>query len=244
MNEMAMMMAMTGGYAGLVLAPLFVIFGYLYLTFWDRRDDRVANRDRQLGSKLILWGFLIAAVSGLLVGANGLVSYVLSGFKGEASAVKAPLAAIVSNGAVVAVLGLVFLPRTNNAAQPQIERFGLGLLALGAGAVAIMGFTGLVAAVFEGASWREAIAPSLSMVVVFGAGAGFVLLRHGKLSGWSEPVRPAPPAAPPSYPPQGGYPQPGGGGYPPPQGGGYPPQGGGYPPQGGGYPPQGGGYGR
>jgi hypothetical protein len=75
--------------------------------------------------------------------------------------------------------------------------------------------------------------PSLAAIVVSGGAAGFALMRHGQLSGWTAP--PAPrcadgvSAAGWRLPAPGGYPQ---------QGGGYPPQGGGYPPQGGGYPPQ------
>jgi hypothetical protein len=221
---------------------MFVILGYWFLVFWDRRDDRPSKDDKQLGTKLVLWGFILGGVFGVLMGANQLVTFVFSGFKGGFGAIKGALSGIVSGAVIAGAFGMLFLPRTNNATQPQIERFAMGLLGLGTGLGAIAALSALINAVFFAEGWRTDIAPALSALAVFGAGAGFSILRHGKLSGWTEPVRPVMPAAPGGYPPaQGGagYP-PQGGGYPP-QGGGYPPQGGGYPPQGGGYPPQGGG---
>ncbi len=250
----SMMMGMLPAIGAAAIAPAFVIFGYWFLVFWDRREDRASKDDKQLGTKLVLWGFILGGIVGILGGADMLVSFVLSGFKGGFAAIKGALAGIVTGVAVAGAFGMLFLPRTNNAANPQIERYAMGLLGLGTGLAAIASLSALINSVFFAKGWRTDIAPNLSHLAVFGAVAGVALLRHGKLSGWTEPVRPAMPQAPAGggYPPQagGGYPPagggypPAGGGYPPAGGGGYPPQGGGYPPQGGGgYPPQGGGGG-
>jgi len=220
------------GYLGFAIIPSFVFLGYLFFLL-DRRDERPSKDDKQMGSKLVVWAFILAGISLVLGGANTLVSFILGGFKGGFGAIKGSLATIVSGGVVAAAFALMFLPRTNNNTQPQTERFAMGVLALGTGLAAVMAFSGLIRALFFGEGWR-AMSSALAMLAVYGAAAGFALLRHGSLSGWTAaPPRPQMPQAPP-----GGYAQ--GGGYPP-QGGGYPPQGGGYPPQGGGYPPQGGG---
>ena len=244
MEDVGQMMSMLPTVGAIAIAPAFVILGYWFLTFWDRREDRASKDDKQLGTKLVLWGFILGGVVGVLGGADQLITFVFSGFKGGFGAIKGALSGIVSGAVVAGAFGMLFLPRTNNATQPQIERFAMGLLGLGTGLAAIAALSGLIQSVFFAKGWRTDIAPNLSHLAVFGAAAGFAVLRHGKLSGWTEPVRPQMPSAPAGYPPaQGGagYP-PQGGGYPP-QGGGYPPQGGGYPPQGGGYPPQGGGGG-
>lgn len=243
MDELGAMMSMLPTVMAIAIAPLFVTFLYMIMIFWDRRENRPSKDDAQMGTKLVLWGFILAGVIGVLGGADQLISFVFSGFKGGFGAIKGALSGIVSGAVIAGAFGLLFLPRTNNATQPQIERYAMGLLGLGTGIVAIGSLSALISSVFFARGWRTDIAPNLSHLAVFGAAAGFAVLRHGKLSGWTEPVRPQMPSAPAGYPPaQGGagYP-PQGGGYPP-QGGGYPPQGGGYPPQGGGYPPQGGGY--
>ena len=224
------------GYLGFLIIPTFVIWGYLFFLL-DRRDDRPSKDDKMMGSKLVLWGFILAGISLVLGGANTLVSFILGGFKGGFAAIKGSLATIVSGGVVAAAFALLFLPRTNNSTASQAERFAMGLLGLGAGLAAVIAFSALIRALFFGEGWR-AMSSALATMAVYGAAAGFALLRHGSLSGWTAaPPRPQMPVAPPGQ--GGGYAQ--GGGYPP-QGGGYPPQGGGYPPQGGGYPPQGGGY--
>ena len=248
--------------AAALIGPIFVFWGYWFMCFWDRREDRPSKSDKQMGSKLVLWALILSGISGLLLGADQLITFVFSGFKGGFGAIKGALAALVSGAVVVGGLGLMFLPRTNNSTEPQIERYAMGLLGLITGIVTVGALGELISSVFFARGWRTDIAPNLSHLAVFGAAAGFALLRHGKISGWTEPVRPVMPAAgggfppgqagggyPPQgggYPPQGGGYPPQGGGYPPQGGGGYPPQGGGgYPPQGGGgYPPQGGGYGR
>ncbi len=244
MESMGMMFGALEALGAFMFVPFFVIFGYWFLCFWDRRDDRPSKDDKQLGTKLVLWGFIIGGVTMVLMGAFGLIAFILGGFKGGFGVIKGALATIVSGGAVAGAFALLFLPRTNNATQPQVERFAMGLFGMGTGVAAVIGLHMLITSVFFAKGWRTDIAPSLAMLAVYGAGAGFALLRHGKLSGWTEPVRPAMPSAPAGggYQQGGGYPPAQGGGYPPAQGGGYPPQGGGYPPQGGGgYPPQGGG---
>ena len=244
MEPMGMMFGAMESLGALVFIPFFVIFGYWFVAFWDRRESRPSKDDKQLGTKLVIWGFILAGATMVLISAFGLIWFVFGGFKGGFSQIKGALAGIVSGGAIAGAFGLLFLPRTNNASEPQVERYAMGLFGMGNGVAAAIALTALIDSIFFAKGWRTDISRNLSMLAVFGAGAGIALLRHGKLSGWTEPVRPAMPSAPAGggYPPAqgGGYP-PAGGGYPPAQGGGYPPQGGGYPPQGGGYPPQGGG---
>ncbi len=214
------------------ITPLFVALGYFFILL-DRRDDRPSKDDKQVGSKLVLWAFILAGITMVLGGANTLIAFVLGGFKGGFGAIKFSLAGIISGVVIAGAFGLLFLPRTNNATAQQVERFAMGALALGAGLMAIGALNQLIIGLFAGMKWGQ-MSSSLATLVVHGAAAAFALTRHGAASGWTAPPpRPQMPA--PAYPQQGG-------GYPP-QGGGYPPQGGGYPPQGGGYPPQG-GYGR
>jgi hypothetical protein len=242
--------------APLIPSILFVVVGYFFILL-DRREDRPSKDDKQVGSKLVLWGFIMAGIGMVAGGADSIVQYVLGGFKGGFAPIKGPLSALISGVAIAGAFGLLFLPRTNNATATQVERYAMGFLALTFGLQAIAAFSGLVGALFQGAGWRGKmgdgyILPGLSTylakLAVYGGAAAVFLTRHGAASGWTAPP-PRPQMPSPQYPPQGGGYPPQGGGYPP-QGGGYPPQGGGYPqqggggypPQGGGYPPQGGGY--
>jgi len=244
MEEFAPMLL--GGAAPLVLAPFgFIVLGYFFILI-DRRDDRPSKDDKQIGSKLVLWFLILIGLGMALSGVFDLLSFILGGFKGGFGRVKGSLVNVVAGAAIAGAFALVFLPRTNNSTQQQVERYAMGTLALLAGIATCLAFYMLLRSVVFAAKWA-AISSSLSALVVAGGTAFLALFRHGQLSGWTVPVRPAAPVAPAGgYP--GGYPQQGGG-YPPQgQGGGYPPQGqgGGYPPQGGqggGYPPQGGGQG-
>jgi hypothetical protein len=223
----------------MLITPLFVALGYFFILL-DRREDRPSKDDKQIGSKLVLWSFILAGISGVLGGADSIIVFVLGGFKGGFGMIKMPLASLISGVVVAGAFAMLFLPRTNNATASQVERFAMGVLALSTGLMAITSLNTLIMGLFAGAKWGQ-MSSSLAHIVVHGAAAAFALTRHGTMSGWTAPPpRPAAPAGYPGGPAGGGYPQQGGG-YPP-QGGGYPPQGGGYPPQGGGYPPQGGGY--
>lgn len=229
------------GYLGFAIIPTFVALGYLFFLL-DRRDERPSKSDNQIGSKLVLWGFILAGISLVLGGANSLVSFILGGFKGGFDTIKGALATIVSGGVVAMAFAVLFLPRTNNSLESQSERYAMGVLAMSSGLAAVIAFSGFIRALFFGDGWST-LSDFVSMLSVYGTAAGFALLRHGTLSGWTAtPSRPMPMAPPGGYggqqgggyPPQGGY---------PPAGGGYPPQGGGYGGPPGGYPPQGGGYG-
>lgn len=224
--------------APMLIVPAFVALGYLFILL-DRREDRPSKDDKQVGSKLVLWSFILAGIAMVLGGADSLIAFVLGGFKGGFSLIKIPLAGLISGVVVAGAFALMFLPRTNNATATQVERYAMGLLALGTGLVAITALHTLIVSLFAGVKWAG-MSSALSDIVVYGAAAAFALTKHGAASGWTAPP-PRPTMPSPGYPQQGGGYPPQGGGYPQ-QGGGYPPQGGGYPPQGGGYPPQGGGY--
>ena len=232
------LIAQVMSYLTMAITPAFVVIGYFFILL-DRREDRPSKDDKQIGTKLVLWAFILSGIAMILGGADSLIAFVLGGFKGGFAVIKYPLAGIISGVVIAGAFGLLFLPRTNNATAQQVERYAMGALALGTGLVAVASLNSLIVGLFAGLKWGQ-MSSSLAHMVVYGAGAGFALLRHGGMSGWTAPPpRPQMPGA--GYPPQGGGYPPQGGGYPP-QGGGYPPQGGGYPPQGGGYPPQGGGY--
>lgn len=230
---------MLGSMAPLALAPFAWIALAYFFVLLDRRDDRPSKDDKQVGSKLVLWFLILIGVGLALVGVEQILEFILGGFKGGFAMIKSPLVMLVTGAAVAAAFALVFLPRTNNGTHSQVERYAVGTLALLGGLATIAGLYGLIDALIFGKGWK-AMSTALSVLAVGGATSFFAFFRHGQLSGWTQPVRPAAPMPPAGGGYPGGYPQQGGG-YPP-QGGGYPPQGGGYPPQGGGYPPQGGGY--
>jgi hypothetical protein len=237
----------------------FIVLGYLFVLL-DKREDRPSKDDKQVGSKLVLWLLILTGAGLALFGVQSLLAFILGGFKGGGAAVKGALVPVVGGAAPAAAFALMFLPRTNNSTQPQVERFAMGAFASLTGIGTVVAFYLLIDSVVFSRGWHT-MSGMLSILVVTGGAAFVSLFRHGQLSGWTQAARPAAPIAPAGggypggypqqgggYPPQGGggYPPQGGGGYPPQGGGGYPPQGGGgYPPQGGGgYPPQGGGYGR
>jgi hypothetical protein len=185
MEPMGMMVGAMESVGALVFAPFFVFLGYWFVCFWDRREDRPSKGDTQLGSKLVLWSLILAAATMMVLGGLGLLSYILGGFKGGSGPVKSALATIVSAAAIGAPLALIGLPRTNNAAYPQIERFATGLFGFGNALGAAVALTALINSVFFAKGWRADIAPSLSALLVLGVAAAAALWRHGKLSGWS-----------------------------------------------------------
>ena len=185
------------------ITPLFVALGYFFILL-DRREDRPSKDDKQIGSKLVLWSFILAGITGVLTGVDSIIVFVLGGFKGGFAQVKFPLAGIISGAAVAGAFGMLFLPRTNNSTAPQVERYAMGLLALGTGLMAIMSLNGLIVGIFAGGKWAQ-LSSTLAHLAVYGAAAAFALLRHGAASGWTAP----PPR--PQMPGAGGYPQQGGG---------------------------------
>ena len=229
--------ALIGAFAAIV----FVGASYFILTLDRARANSPSKDDTQAGIKVVLYGLILAGIVTAIAGLDGLVGYMLAGFKGGSGPVKFALPSIIVGALTVLIVAKALLPRTNADTQRQPERYLLAALAIQFGVLALADLNGLLTGLFNDMPWAMN-ASNLAGIVVFGAVAFLAIKRFGSLSGWVMPV--APPAPPPQqqgYPPQGGGYPPQGGGYPP-QGGGYPPQGGGYPPQGGGYPPQGGGY--
>jgi hypothetical protein len=235
MSKLALLPAM--------LAPAFVLFAYFAIILDRRRDNSPSKDDTQVGIKLAVLGLSLSAVGLVAAGVNGLLAFVLGGFKGGAQPIKDAIPALVTGAGVAFGLFTIILPRTNNATARQPERLMLGLMSVTYGFMAIIMSYLFIDALFKSDAWMMT-STYLATMLVTGAVGFLSLNRLGSASGWTQPIRPAAPMAPPGYPPQqgGGYPPQQGGGYPPPQGGGYPPpQGGGYPPQqggGGGYPPR------
>jgi hypothetical protein len=230
-----------------VLAPAFVVAGYLAILLDRRRDGSASKDDRQVGLKLVFYALALAGLAITATGAFVLLSYVLSGFKGGTDPIKRALAHLISGGAVFAGTVLVLLPATNTKDFPQVERFAIGTVGTIAGLGAVMALNGFVTGLFTGEGWTST-AGHLAELLVCGGAAFVAISRHGTLSGWTAPTRAAAqPAAGYPYPgqqAQPGYGQPGyQQGYPPAAGAygqqGYPQQQGGYPPTGSGYPPQG-----
>jgi hypothetical protein len=229
----------------IVLPVLFLVFSYAMITIDRRREGSTNKDDTQVGLKLVLFGLALAGISVASDGIEGLLGYVLGGFKGGAGPIKLAIPPILVGGGVTFAILTMMLPRTNTKTAPQAERFAVGVLGVVYGAIAIGQASIFLNGLFNSMPWGFITAPALAGLLTSGAIGFLALNRLGSLSSWSAPQRPAAPMAPAGYPsaPAGGYGGQQGGGYPP-QGGGYPPQGGGYPPQGGGYPPQqgGGGY--
>ena len=76
------MMAMVPTIASIAIVPIFVFTFYFIVIFWDRRENRPSKDDAQLGTKLVLWGFILGGVTGVLFGADQLITFVFSGLKG------------------------------------------------------------------------------------------------------------------------------------------------------------------
>jgi len=228
------------GLFGAFAAAGFIAFSYFLLTLDRGRATSPSKDDTQAGIKVVLFALIIAGVAMTATGLDELLAYALGGFKGGSAPIKHALPTILVGALTIVIAAKAFLPRTNNSAHRQVERYALGLLGFGYAMMALISLDGVLVSLFNDGGWQMT-SGSLAGLIVGVAVAGFSIPRFGSLSGWTAPVAPAPPM-PQQYPPQGGGYPPQGGGYPP-QGGGYPPQGGGYPPQGGGgYPPQGGGY--
>ena len=225
---------------GAFAAVLFVGASYFILTLDRARANSPSKDDTQAGIKLVLYGLVLAGIVTAVTGLDGLVGYMLAGFKGGSGPVKMALPSIIVGALAVLVVAKALLPRTNADTQRQPERYLLAALGIQFGVLTLADFNGLLTGLFNDMPWAFN-AGNLAGIAIFGAVAFLAIKRLGSISGWITPApAPPPPQQQQGYPPQGGGYPPQGGGYPP-QGGGYPPQGGGYPPQGGGYPPQGGG---
>ena len=216
--------AMLGAFA----AAGFIAFSYFLLTLDRGRTNSPSKDDTQAGIKVVLFALIIAGVATAAGGLHELLAYALGGFKGGSGPVKQAMPPLLVGALLVVIAAKAFLPRTNNSAHRQVERYALGLLGFGFAMMTLTALDGVLVSLFNDGGWQMT-SSSLAGVVVGIVVAGFCIPRFGSISGWTAPA-PPPPQMPQQYPPQGGY---------PPQG--YPPQGGGYPPQGGGYPPQGGG---
>ncbi len=243
-----------GPMIALAVPGAFIAAAYFIITIDRTRENSPSKEDTQVGIKLVIWAFILAGIGLAASGIDGLLSFVVGGFKGGSMGIRKPLAPVVVGAGTVVMFGMVLLPKTNNATMKQVERYAFGFLGFFYGIQALAGLTTIINGVFVNPSWG-AISGGLSGTVVNGAVGFMAILMLGSKSGWTGPAPPQrmmqqmpgqqPPPQGGGYPPQGGGYPPQGGGYPPQGGGGYPPQGGGgYPPQGGGgYPPQGGGYG-
>jgi len=211
-------------------AIAFVAVAYLVITLDRRRDASPSRDDAQVGIKLVIWGLMLAAVLFAADATQDLLAFVLGGFKGGWSVMRGPIASLVAAGAVGGAVYLMFLPRTNNNERTQVERLGVGTLAVMLGVGALVSLDAFLNALLGGKPWAE-IAAGLAGVGVHGGLGLLAITRLGALSGW----RAAAPRIPqmPMQPPMSGTPM-------PPTGTGMPPLGGGYPPTSGGYPPTGG----
>jgi hypothetical protein len=201
------------------LMGAFIVVGYLATVLDRRRETSPSRDDTQVGIKLVLFGFVIVGFLVLTGGLEQLFAFILGGFK-PTMTLKLGLAGLLTGGVVAAAAAFVALPRTNNKAMPQIERYAFGTIAAVAGLGATMALHAVLTGVFTSAPWK-AVAGELAQLFAHALVALFALTRHGGLSGWGR-------AAPPQ-----GYPQPGyGQGFPPTQQGfpsgqqGFPPQGG------------------
>jgi hypothetical protein len=215
---------MIGAIAPLLIAPIFVVLGYFFILL-DRRDDRPSKDDKQIGSKLVLWSFILAGIiTGVAVaGAFGLM------FLPRTNNATASQVERYAMGVLGLVTGLMAILSFSQIVSGLFNGFKWGEMHPALSHLIVFGAAAAFAVMRHGAmSGWTAPPPRPTMPA-----AGYPPAGGGGY----------PPAGGGGYPPQGGGYPPQGGGYPP-QGGGYPPQGGGYPPQGGGYPPQGGGYGR
>ena len=71
-----------------VLPVGFLAFSYLMISIDRRREGSLSKEDTQVGLKLVLFGLALAGISVATDGVEGLLAYVLGGFKGGAGPIK------------------------------------------------------------------------------------------------------------------------------------------------------------
>ncbi len=157
----------------------FIAFGYLVVTLDRRREESRSRDDDQVGFKLALWAILIAAVLTAGEAFGDLLAFALGGFDGHWEDATGHL---LASAAATVVVAKVFLPKTNNADKPQIERFGLGTILALAGIRGLLGLDQTLVDTFDADGWTT-ISKGLATTV---AAIGLALLtgwRYGALSG-------------------------------------------------------------
>ncbi len=157
----------------------FIAFGYLVVTLDRRREESRSRDDDQVGFKLGLWAILIAAVLTAGEAFGDLLAFALGGFDGHW---EDPTGHLLASAAATVVVAKVFLPKTNNADKPQIERFGLGTIMALAGIRGLIGLDQTLVDTFDADGWTT-ISKGLSTTL---AAVGLALLigwRYGALSG-------------------------------------------------------------
>ena len=93
-------------YLTMAITPAFVVIGYFFILL-DRREDRPSKDDKQIGTKLVLWAFILSGIAMILGGADSLIAFVLGGFKGGFAVIKYPLAGIISGVVIAGAFGLL-----------------------------------------------------------------------------------------------------------------------------------------
>jgi hypothetical protein len=219
--------------ACVVGATAWLVVAYLLLTWESRQPGSADREDGQLGLKLVALYLFVLGLAFAADGVAGFAHSLLAGAQTGMDALKASIAGAFAGGAAIFVVGVLVLPRTNARAFSRATRSATGLVAAGAGALALVSFRALLAGLILGAPWATS-ASGAAATVVYGAIAAIAVSRLGALSGWVAvaptgipPTGPivAPPGAaypPPSYGGQGGYGAYGGSG----PAGGAPPAGG------------------
>src|SRR5438552_2914294 len=115
---------------GAFAAIFFVGASYFLLTLDRSRATSPAKDDTQAGLKIVLYGLILAGIVTAAVGLDGLLSYMLAGFKGGSGPIKQALPSIIVGALVVLIVAKALLPRTNAATAHQPERYLAGLLGI------------------------------------------------------------------------------------------------------------------
>jgi hypothetical protein len=195
-----------------VVAVVFVGIAYFFVALDRLRTTSASADDDQLGIKLVLYALVLAGVQLAAGGADGMLAYVLGGFKGGSGPLRDALPPIIVGLGSAFAIAKLLLPRTNAHFAKRPERLALGALATLHGAIALVGLSGFVTGIFKSWAWSMTSA-SMATTIVSGAIAYLAISRLGAHSGWTMPPPRPRTDAPPYQQPPGGYPPAPPGGY-------------------------------
>ena len=164
-------------------SPTFLMAGYLLILISRYRNE--AN-DPQASLKLVLYFFLLMGLGFACDGVVKLLHYLLSGTKTGSAGIKQAIAGLVSGGLVVFVMKYLYLPRSNELAQPRLLRFLTGFVLAIAGIGAVTGLYTFLASLVQNNAWATT-SGMMATTIVYGGLTYLALQRFGQMSGWREP---------------------------------------------------------
>src|SRR5262245_19648577 len=108
-----LMAAASGPIIGMAAAISYAFFALLLIALDRFRPGSASKDDTQGELKVLLFALALVGLALTAGGVTDLVTFIASGFKGGGDAIKLVVAPILVGAATLAVMVLVFLPRTN-----------------------------------------------------------------------------------------------------------------------------------